>query len=143
MKRAREDGPSPGEDKNISGPDRHAPNQFGEWLLENIYKYARVRDSDKLAEVTRKYNDLSKRFAELLQYVRMGGHHDDYNDFCVGCGRTDITERRETCSACDDAFVSCSRCGVDKCDSGRHVICLMCKRLRRECNGRHPDTCTF
>jgi len=146
MKRAREDddedSPNPGEDKSIPGPHRHAPNQFGQWLLENIYKYARVRDSDRLADVTKKYEDLSKRFHDLLVYVQASGLYEGYHDFCVGCGRTNITEAREDCMQCGTTFVACSTCGPDVCVSEKHVICFTCARLNMDCDGSEINQCT-
>jgi hypothetical protein len=139
-KRVREEESTSGGGGGGSGPAK--ANQFGQWLLENIYKYARVRDSDNLAKVTKKYDDLSKRFEDLLAYMRASGVHDYYTNLCVECGRTDISESRDTCESCRDAYVSCTECGAEPCASGKHLICLTCAQLKLTCDGRLHHQCT-
>lgn len=117
-------------------------NQFGQWLLENIFKYAEVRDSEALEDVTKKYEDLQKGFDDLLKFVRERGFCDDYWRFCNGCGRTDVDEPRYTCYSCEEAYVPCVKCGEEKCASGKHHICFECARMKFDCDGRHRDRCT-
>jgi hypothetical protein len=137
---------SSAEEEEEDGGGARAPekaNQFGQWLLENIYKYAEVRDSDALADVTKKHKVLSKRFDRLLSYVRVSGAFDDHWGFCTACGSNTVSdEPRDMCYSCSRAYVPCSNCGPEMCAAEKHPICFSCARLKVECNGRHPSWCT-
>jgi len=150
MKRVREeDGPNPAEDESISPP--HPPNQFGDWLIANIYKYAKVRDSDELAQLKAEHEVLQKHCDKLLRFARGAVDSDFavYPQFCGDCGSTRVKEARQLCGRCRDAYVSCWECVPRHCKSLRHRLCFDCINDEFEdnndvvCNGIHPDMCTF
>jgi hypothetical protein len=140
-KRVREESAAAKEEEEDGGAPEKA-NQFGQWLLENIYKYADVRDSERLANVTKMYKVTRKRFDDLLAYVRADGEMANDIDVCFGCGRTDVTEVRSDCTECEYGLVSCSVCVPDLCASGKHELCFVCARLNIECDGRDHYWCT-
>lgn len=142
MKRVRE---SAEEEEEEDGGSARAPekaNQFDRWLIRKIYGYAKVRDSDTLKDMRKKCEGLQSRFDNLLNFVRERGFVDDYWRFCTGCGRTDVDEKRYACHSCNDAYVSCSKCGEERCASGKHTICFECARTNFECDGRQLYACS-
>jgi hypothetical protein len=144
MKRVRASSSAEEEEEDGGGSAR-APekaNEFDRWLIRKIYGYAEVRDSDAYADVTKKYTDLQKRFDGLLEFVRNWGFGDDHWNFCNGCGRTNVIESRNTCYLCTESYVSCFKCGEERCASGKHPLCFGCARMNFECDGRQPDRCT-
>lgn len=139
-KRVREEESMSGGGGGGGGPAK--ANQFGEWLLENIYKYAEVRDSDGLAKLRGDYEDLNKRFQDLLDYMRAWGFGINFGSFCTGCGNTRVKEQRTTCDSCNDVYISCSTCGPTLCRSGRHRICFRCALRKEDCDGFYPNRCS-
>jgi hypothetical protein len=149
MKRGmEEEEPNPGEDESVTPP----PNQFGDWLIANIYKYAKVRDSDELAQLKAEHEVLQKHCDKLLHFAREVVIDSDfavYPQFCGDCGSTRVKEAREVCGRCRDAYVSCWFCVPRHCKSLRHRLCFDCINDEFEdhddivCNGIHPDKCVF
>jgi len=150
MKRARgeEEGNNPRKDESVPPPP---PNQFGDWLIANIYKYANVRDSDELAQLKAEHEVLQKHCDKLLHFAKDLVRSDFavYPQFCGDCGNTRVKEARRLCGRCRDAYVSCWECVPRFCKSLRHQLCFDCINDEFEdaddvvCNGNDPDTCTF
>jgi hypothetical protein len=149
MKRVREeDGPNPTKDEGISPP--HAPNQFGDWLITNIYKYANVRDSDELAQLKAEHAAVKTHRDELLQVFReviVDDNFKEYSWFCFVCGDTRVMEERTVCGRCQDAYVPCDKCPVSLCRSETHPVCHVCAEQQYEdefiCDGYADVFCTL
>jgi hypothetical protein len=150
MKRAREQEADPGEDNSVlSSATTHSPNEFGQWLLENIYRYADARDSDELAALKEELAVVKRHRDGLLQRMRDITNYDSYRVypwFCWRCGDTDVREHRRLCGRCRARPVPCSTCKPAMCASKRHNICDYCKDDEEEessdsCEGNFPDFC--
>lgn len=153
MKRVREGEPDPGEYQGVqSSATTHPPNEFGQWLLENIYKYAKVRDSDELKVLWKAHDALVIQYDKLLRFTREVVEDADYAiypQFCSDCGDTRVKDQRAICGRCRDAYVSCWQCVPRHCTSRNHRLCIDCFNDEFEdaddvvCTGENPDGCTF
>lgn len=118
-KRVREEEEDGVEEGEEGGRDTVVPNQFGQWLLENIYKYADVRESDTikaLREEIRDYkttlditmDDTWFAFENYKHLCRVCRHWCDTVPDCEACGRA-IACGDEWCVGLpdDDPIVLC------------------------------------
>ncbi len=153
MKRVREGEPDPGEHQGVqSSATTHPPNEFGQWLLENIYKYAEVRDSEELAKLRKELRRVDENRRALVQFAWEVVHDNDYQlyqNFCSACGNTRLKESRTICGRCNNEYVPCSQCVPRFCASKRHLLCNACIEDEEEddddvvCNGVYPYDCAF
>jgi hypothetical protein len=147
MKRVRQEGADPGEDESVqSTTATHPPNEFGQWLLENIYKYAKIRDSEELVKLKKEKEVLEERCADLVLALQYGWRPRDMKWFCAGCWDTRLPDNesgRPLCSRCLETPVSCTRCIPQFCRRGLHRICQFCVDTPFvSCSGRDVLQCT-
>ena len=133
--------------------DHLRPNQFGQWLLENIYKYARVRDSEELATLRKKLKRVNRKCDALVQFawevIKDDSDFEQYPNFCNRCGNTRLNESRTVCGRCYNDYAPCTQCMPHSCASGRHLLCDDCAAEEEEddngvmCNGQYGLECDF
>lgn len=132
--------------------DHLRPNQFGQWLLENIYKYAEVRDSEGLAALRKELKRTKRKYEALRLFaweVVLEKDFEQYPNFCNVCGNTCVRESRTVCSRCCGDYAPCKQCEPRSCASKRHLLCDDCVEEEKEdddgvvCNGRYESECDF
>jgi hypothetical protein len=144
MKKKRVRESSSAEEEEDGGGSARAPekaNEFGQWLLENIYKHAEVRDSEELAKLKRQRDDLLEALRQVVD-----DSSSEYPWFCACCGDTRVIETRGMCGRCSFRFVPCSKCVPGVCSSQKHKICGLCEEDDEEedipnCTGVFPYFC--
>lgn len=145
-KRVREEDNVIVEEGEEGGRDTVVPNQFGQWLLENIYKYAEVRDSEELATLRKKLKRVNRERDALREFawqVMQDTDFERYPNFCCECGNTRLNESRTVCGRCYNEYAPCKRCEPRSCASKRHLLCGDCEDEDVVCNGRYDSECDF
>lgn len=150
-KRVRE---SSSAEEEEDGGDARAPekaNEFGQWLLENIYKYAEVRDSEELAKLRKEHEELKRDRNELRllfsETIEETGYYEQCTWFCGNCGDTHVYHERRKCGRCRSRYAPCNACVPAACASGRHLLCQYCEEDDEEedipnCVSELPDICS-